>query len=351
MIARTLVSGLLLFFAGCAAGTLGRMTGSGELPSDVPKEMKERFEIQEHRFVSAVEAPKTIEKLTPPVLLAVGKKAKVTNSKKNLPKLADTHIDEVAANAAFLFPKRRPAVEPIWIGEKLVFDITYFGVSAGDFALTTMPFRTIDARRVYHIQGTAISSKVFSMIYRLNDMVETFFDYEGLFSHRFHIVLDETKQSRDSLELNDSKKRQTFYWNRWNHKVRGYTETKEFQPMPAFPQDSLSALYYLRSVPLPEGGVVTVPVVSEGKSWEAVVTVVRREPCSTPLGTRQCVVLNPETRYQGILKKQGDSFLWLTDDDRRIPVRLEAKVKIGMVVAKLRAFDEGSIPSDGNSAK
>ena len=176
-------------------------------------------------------------------------------------------------------------------------------------------------------------------------MVETFIDYEGIFSHRFHIVLDETKQARDALELYDQEKAETFYWNRWNHKERGYTETKEFDPVPRFAQDSLSVLYFLRAVPLPDGAVVTVPVVSEGKSWEAVVTVVRREAMRTPMGKVMTVVVKPETRYQGVLKKQGDSFLWMTDDDRRVPVRLEAKVKVGTVVANLTDFQPGTPPA------
>jgi hypothetical protein len=158
--------------------------------------------------------------------------------------------------------------------------------------------------------------------------------------------LDETKQTRDSLELYDSEKQQTFYWNRWNRKEKGYVETKEFFPMPPFSQDSLSALYYLRSVPLPTGSVVSFPVVNEGKNWEAVVTVVRREMVDSPMGKIQAIVLKPETKYQGVLQKKGDSFVWLTDDDRRVLVRLEAKVKIGTVTARLKALEPGTPPSE-----
>jgi hypothetical protein len=222
--------------------------------------------------------------------------------------------------------------------------VSYFAVSAGQFTVEALPRKSIAGRDVYHIRGTATTSQVFNLFYRLNDTVETFIDYQGFFSHRFHIVLDETKQSRDALELYDQEKAQTFYWNRWNHKERGYTETKEFSPIPRFSQDSLSVLYFLRAVPLPDGAVITVPVVSEGKSWEAVITVMGREMRSTPMGEVMTVKVKPETRYQGVLKKQGDSFLWLTDDDRRVPVRLEAKVKVGTVVANLREFEPGRQP-------
>ena len=79
------------------------------------------------------------------------------------------------------------------------------------------------------------------------------------------------------------------------------------------------------------------------------VTVVRREYMETPMGRVRTVVLKPETRYQGILKKQGDSFLWVTDDADRIVVRLEAKVKIGTVVARLVKYKPGNTASAANA--
>jgi hypothetical protein len=197
---------------------------------------------------------------------------------------------------------------------------------------------------VYHIRGDAVSSKLFSLFYRLNDMVETFIDYEGMFSHKFHMVLDETKQTRDSLELYDFKKGQTFYWNRWNHKTKGYSEKKETKPIQPYSQDSLSSLYYLRVAPLTVGNVFTFPVVSESNTWEAVITVVRKELLRTkPFGKISTVVVKPETKFQGVLQKKGDSFIWLTDDEHRYVVRLEAKVRIGTVVATLKSVEPGHL--------
>jgi hypothetical protein len=103
----------------------------------------------------------------------------------------------------------------------------------------------------------------------------------------------------------------------------------------------MSALYYVRTIPLSTDATFTFPVVSEGKTWEAVCTVLRREKMKSPMGEVNAIVIRPEMKYQGILKKAGDSFLWLTDDDRRIPIRLEAKVRIGTVVAQLKKVELG----------
>lgn len=318
-----------------------KIEGGNELPKELPKELQEKFEVREISPGSkpAEEVAPKAELTAPPALKKVPSKGK-----KEASKLSVNPAPEVAQMPVIQFPSRRPSKEPIWLSERLVYEVTYFGMSAGDFTLEVLPYKMVGDRKVYHIRGNAVSSKVFSLFYRLNDMVETFIDYDGLFSHRFHIELDETKQTRDSLELYDSEKLQTYYWNRWQRKDHPFVETKEFFPIQPFPQDSLSALYFLRTVPLPEGGMVTFPVVSEGKTWDAEISVVRREVLNTPLGRVQTVVLKPETKYQGILQKRGDSFLWMTDDDRRLLVRLEAKVKIGSVVATLKKVELGVPP-------
>ncbi|MCM2277834.1 MAG: DUF3108 domain-containing protein [Oligoflexia bacterium] len=326
-------------FVGCASSQLAKV---GSEDKELPKDLQDKFEVKEPLPTPGAEpspapTPEEPGKAKLPAAAKKKKAAKKIEKKAAVPE---------ASPAAFVFPNRRPPADPIWPGESQVYDVSYFGVSAGDFTLEVQPYKLINNRKAYHARGTAVSSSVFSIFYRLNDMVETFFDFEGFFSHRFHIVLDETKQTRDSLELNDSEKAQTYYWNKWNRPHAGYVETKEYFPIQPFSQDSMSALYYLRSRDLPDGAVVTFPVISEGKTWEAVATVLRRETIATPVGKLKAIVIKPEHKYQGILQTRGDSFVWLTDDDRKFMIRLEAKVKIGTVVAMLKKLERGTPPAE-----
>jgi len=346
----------LFFLISCAGTPLTKVGGGSGLPSELSQEFKDKFEVKDMPTTPApAPAPAPSVTLASSTELKKGEKSKKqpkvqkkqpdpNDVKIEAPKPESTIVPTQSSANGFVYPNRRPKNDPIWIGEELTYDVSYFGVAAGSFVLTVLPHKAINNRKVYHVKGTATSSKLFSMFYRLNDTVETFFDYESLFSHRLHLVLDETKQTRDSLELNDPEKAQTFYWNRWNHKTKGYIEVKQFAEIPRFAQDTLSALYYLRTVPLPNGAVATVPIVSESKHFEAVVTVLRRETVDSPLGDVQAIVVKPETKYQGVLKKQGDSFIWLSDDERRFVLRLEAKVRIGTVVAKLKKVSVGSPP-------
>jgi hypothetical protein len=44
------------------------------------------------------------------------------------------------------------------------------------------------------------------------------------------------------------------------------------------------------------------------------------------------------------MEKKGDSYMWLTDDDRHFMVRMEAKVKIGTVVGRLKRVESMGTP-------
>lgn len=113
--------------------------------------------------------------------------------------------------------------------------------------------------------------------------------------------------------------------------------------MTPFPQDGLSAFYYLRAVQIPpKGGKILFPIVTEGKSWETEITVVRRQVLDTPIGSLKTVMLKVETRLKGVLQKTGDTNLWVTDDAWRYPVRLEAKVRIGTLVLSLKSLTPAS---------
>ncbi len=321
------ISLIYLFLLGCAGGKIAQVQDVNDKTVEMPKEVMEKFEVKSVDSISsATVTEKSIES---------GKKERKT--KKTVKKSKDKNL--------FVYPNRRPSKDPIWLAEKLVYEITYFGMSAGDFTLEVLPYKQIADRKVYNIRGVAQTSNVFSLFYKINDSLETFIDYEGFFSHRFQIKLDETKQARSSLELYDSEKKQTYFWDRWNRKDQGYQETKNTTEMPVFPQDSLSALYYLRVIPLEEGREIVFPVVSEGKYFDLIVNVVRRETMETPLGNVKTVVVKPQTKSPGEAERKGESLLWLTDDDRRIAVKLEAKVKVGTIAAWLKKAELGTPPA------
>lgn len=293
------------------------MGDAQDLIQELPKDLREKYEVQEQTFTQETKP--------------LAKKTKTTSKKKK----------------PFKYPNLHPKTEPILPGEAATYEMTYFGAVAGVFTMKNLPPKIMNDRKVYHFQLHAGSTSVFSLFYKIDDTVESFMDYEGLFSHRFQMNLNESKQRRNSIELYDSEKEEVFYWNRQSKLEQPFEEKKLTEKTKPFPQDLLSSIYYLRLVTIDEKHTAKFPVVSDAKTSIAEVSFVRRELLDTALGRVRTIVLTPTTTYEGKTTHKGNIHIWLTDDDRKLPVLLEAQVKIGAVRAVLKSYS----PSEAISAR
>jgi hypothetical protein len=238
----------------------------------------------------------------------------------------------------------RWSMEPFFqVGERYRFDVTYFGATAGELVIETLPPKIVADRKSYHIRATARTASVFTLFYRLNDVAESFMDAAGLFSHKFSLKLDESLQQRDVLELYDQRNHKVHYWSKLDHKRKGkHNETKEIETEP-FTQDGISAFFYVRTLPLNVGDVYNFPVVTNGKLRNVRAEVVRKEVLKTRIGNIPSIVVRPDVVLDGVLKTHGDSFVWISDDPRRIILKVDAKIKVGSIIAYLREHSYGAV--------
>jgi hypothetical protein len=113
----------------------------------------------------------------------------------------------------------------------------------------------------------------------------------------------------------------------------GTTETVEIPPGT---HDVISCLYFARNeLSLQPGSSLTMNVFHDKKNRKVEVRVEEIETLSGPWGeveTARVLVIMP---FQGLFLNQGNIRVWFTTDDRRIPVRMKAKIIIGSIVADL----------------
>ena len=111
-------------------------------------------------------------------------------------------------------------------------------------------------------------------------------------------------------------------------------EKKEFDlPLPVF--DPLSGFYQVRTLKLAVGETVYVTVFDSKKVWNVEVQVLRKEKVTLPSGTFDTIVIKPLMKSEGIFSRKGDIFIWLTDDPKHIPVKMQTKAAVGSIIATL----------------
>ena len=98
----------------------------------------------------------------------------------------------------------------------------------------------------------------------------------------------------------------------------------------------MSAFYYVRTMPLTVGDTSRFSAVSGKKRYELKVLVHGKEQLKTAIGTVNTVKIEPVLDGDGIFNSKGRIFIWLTEDERRIPVLMECEIALGSIKAKLK---------------
>lgn len=108
------------------------------------------------------------------------------------------------------------------------------------------------------------------------------------------------------------------------------------EPMGPRTYDSLSSIYFIRTLDLVPGKTVSLNIYDAKRVWKAEIKVLRREEVRTPLGKFKTIVVQPQLRSpDGKPPRAGDMTVWISDDHLRIPVMMTSKAKVGKITATL----------------
>jgi hypothetical protein len=103
--------------------------------------------------------------------------------------------------------------------------------------------------------------------------------------------------------------------------------------------DVTTAFYLARHLPLSAGGSISIPVMDGKEPYLLEVKVLETEKLRTVLGKIDTLVIAPHVRPEGTFEGKRGVKLWLTNDARRIPVKIQTKVTVGSVTATLTGIE------------
>ena len=98
--------------------------------------------------------------------------------------------------------------------------------------------------------------------------------------------------------------------------------------IPAYSQDGLAALYVLRAIALKPGDKFSMPICDAGETYTVQITVGDVETVKTGIGDVRAWKITP-TVPAGKAGGATRLSLWLSDDARRLPVRMQAQLAVG----------------------
>jgi hypothetical protein len=213
---------------------------------------------------------------------------------------------------------------PFAIGERLEYDAKYGPIRAGSGHMEVVAVEDVRGQPALHlqmrVQGGALGWRV---RYALDSWVEPV----GFTSLRHTQDQNEGKNGARTRRYEIFPERGV------------YAQGDEPEaPTVARPLDDASFLYFVRTVPLVVGETYEFERYFRPDRNPVRVRVVRRERVKVPAGEFDAIVIHPVIKSKGLLGEGARAEVWLTDDDRRIMLKMQANLGPASLSLHLRSL-------------
>lgn len=216
------------------------------------------------------------------------------------------------------------------IGESLTYDLDVMGVRAGRLSMEVAR----QDRKHLAINAWARSNTFFENVRKLDGRATSFTDAKTLRPYRYR---------EDALEDGVTKWAEVVYPEGRPevdvHYAIGKHERKNRYPMTTGAHDVISLIYYVRTLSLETDSQICLDVYGNRKVWRLRGKVEGEEWVSTPAGRFKTMHLSATAQRVDRPNYKKELHLWLSLDDRRLPVAVLGEIDLGAVRAVLADID------------
>ena len=223
---------------------------------------------------------------------------------------------------------------PFQPGEKMHYVLRWGIFPAGEATLEVHDMDNIEGVDAYHFVMTARSNSFIDAFFKVRDRIDSYAD-AGM-NHSLYYKKDqkEGKTRRDIRVDFDWEKNESTYSN-------FDTDTKVVSQKPGS-FDPLSAFYFTRMLDLQEGKEFEQPVTDGKRTMIGILRVTGRKKITVAAGTFDTLIVEPDLQnVEGLFskKQRARTKLWITNDERRLLVKMKSKVMVGSFIAELVAVE------------
>lgn len=203
--------------------------------------------------------------------------------------------------------------------------MTILGIVGGEMTLSAEEIQW-NGRTTYRFELSALSNDFLSKLFLVRDDMVSWVDPKTFRSLRFEKHTVEGKRVRDE--------RTEFDYEKGIARVDGAAS-----PLLDATLDALSSVYYLRTLDLQSDKPIELQVFSR-QANALRVEIQAHERILTPAGSFDTIRVEPRSEGTNLLGK--NLVLWLTNDERKIPVQIKSKLKVGTLMGKVKEIQARS---------
>jgi len=242
------------------------------------------------------------------------------------------------AGQAMIKPEAVPAYQPKYLpfegGERALYRATWNGMfSVASAEIQTTP-KLVDGKKVIQVRVDAKTSGALDLIWKMRDTISSTFDAVALTPA--HFVFSQ----RENAKVIDTEAKFDQRTKRWavNRQQVG-KQTKNYQFESNNTLDPITAVYLARSTEYKVGDKLYFKVFGGRYQYLLELFVEKKEPVELESGkTVEAYRIVP--RIQNITKRGyagrvNEAIIWISADERRVPIKMSSKVIFGTVHLEL----------------
>ena len=219
---------------------------------------------------------------------------------------------------------------PFEPGETLFYEVRWEQVPVARVSLEVRPLEQIQSEPAYHFIFRARTYPALRLLYPVDGHIDGYTD------------LALTRSFRLEKDMREGWTRRAFQVDfDWDRGIATYVKRKKSRrsiPLTEGTLDMLSILYFVRSLPLEAGMAMSRPISSGKKIYQVEARVLRRETIMVGDRTWPAFLIEPDVRKAGGVFQKSEKprlLLWISADDRKIPLKIVSKVRVGAFIVEL----------------
>lgn len=220
-------------------------------------------------------------------------------------------------------------------GEWFKFRIHY-GIFNASYATLELKDAYLNGKWMYHAVGYGETTGLASWFFKVEDTYESYFDKFDNKPYKFIRKIDEGGYTKD-MEINfDYEKDKAEVLDHKNDKTTYIDFTKDVQ-------DLISGFYYLRNNVdrdhLKVDDYIEIDMLyDDDEVFKFKLKFLGKEELKTKFGKVECLKFRPYVQSGRVFKEKESLTLWVSNDDNKIPLRIQADLRVGSLKADLDAY-------------
>ncbi len=234
--------------------------------------------------------------------------------------------------------------ESFGLGENLKYEISLLGITVGYSTMKVVGMTRCEKDDCIIFETRAFGTDWLNRFFKVDDRIVSFWNtkkkmpvysekklHEGFFKRTHIVKFDLQKRTahfeRTSYSGNNEKGEE--------RKDAKWTEkTGDVLNLPNEFQDILSAIYYQREYKSnPEiGKSFGIQLFDDLKLTEMKVTILKKEKIELNINSQKkeydTILVQPFIKTTGIFRSKGNIFIWISDDEKRIPLKITADLPV-----------------------